>query len=257
MKDLGSFTITCNIGESYYIKALCDIRVNINLMPKSIFKMLGIGKVRPVTVTLQLADQSFTYLVGKIEDVLVCVDKFIFPANFIVLDFKADKEVSIILERPFLATGRTLIDMQKGELTMRVQDDQVTFNVLKAMKLPNPTEDYSIMEELETFISMEWESNFVEDPLGNTIRFEPLEDEEGNESIALIKANPNDYVQPTQFEPLALEAQEFTQPKLSIEKPPKLELKVLLSHLKYAYLGNNSTLSVIISAELTNTKRSS
>lgn len=63
----------------------------------------------------------------KIEDVLVKVDKFVFLANSIILDYEADKEVPIILERPFLATGRTLIDVQKGELIMRVNNQQITF----------------------------------------------------------------------------------------------------------------------------------
>ena len=73
---------------------------------------------RRTTVTLQLANRSHVYSEGKIEDVLVKVDKFIFPVDFIVLDFEADKEMPIILGRPFLTTGKTLIDMQKGELTI-------------------------------------------------------------------------------------------------------------------------------------------
>ena len=76
--------------------------VNINLMPLSVFKQLGVNECRPTTVTLQLADRSHAYPEGKIEDVLVKVDKFIFLVDFIVLDFEADKEVSIILRRPFL-----------------------------------------------------------------------------------------------------------------------------------------------------------
>ena len=91
-------------------------------MPLSVFKQLGVGECRPTTVTLQLADISHAYLKEKIKYVLVKVDKFIFPVDFIVLDFKTDKEVPIILERPFLARGKTLIDVKKGELTMRVND---------------------------------------------------------------------------------------------------------------------------------------
>ena len=68
-----------------------------------------------------------------IKDVLVKVDKFIFPADFIVLDMEEDQDIPIILGRPFLTTGRTLIDMQKGEVTMTVQDKQVTFNALKPL----------------------------------------------------------------------------------------------------------------------------
>ena len=111
LKDPGSFTIPCSIGNQYFGKALCDLGASINLMPMSIFKKLGIGEARPTTVTLQLADRSLAHPEGKIEDVLVRVDKFIFPADFIVLDYEADKDVPIILGRPFLATGRTLTDV--------------------------------------------------------------------------------------------------------------------------------------------------
>ena len=113
LKDLGSFTIPCSIGTRYTDRALCDLGARINLMPLSVFKQLGIRECRPITVTLQLADKSHAYPEGKIEDVLVNVYKFIFPVDFIVLDFEADKEVPIILGRPFLATGKTLIDVQK------------------------------------------------------------------------------------------------------------------------------------------------
>ena len=114
MKDLDSFTIPCKIGNSIFERALCDLGANINLMPLSIFKRLGLGKARPMTVTLQLADSSLKHPRGVIEDVLVKVDKFIFLAYFIVLDMEEDTKIPIILGRPFLATGRAKIDVQKG-----------------------------------------------------------------------------------------------------------------------------------------------
>ena len=86
-------------------------------MSWSIFKKLKLGEARPTTVTLQLADQSLTHPRGIIEDVLVKMDKFIFPTYFIILDIQEDKEVPIILGRPFLAMGRAMIDVQKGELS--------------------------------------------------------------------------------------------------------------------------------------------
>ncbi|KAL5576436.1 hypothetical protein UlMin_018135 [Ulmus minor] len=141
LQDPGSFTIPCSIGGQYCGKALCDLGASINLMPMSIFKTLGIGEARPTTVSLQLADRSIAQPEGKIEDVLVKVDKFIFPVDFIILDFEADMEVPIILGRPFLATGRALIDVHNGELTMRVQDENVTFNVFQAMRFPNEVEE--------------------------------------------------------------------------------------------------------------------
>ncbi|KAL5550836.1 hypothetical protein UlMin_001012 [Ulmus minor] len=105
LKDPGSFTIPCSIGNTYCGRALCNLGASINLMPMFVFKQLGIGNARPTTVTLQLADRSFAHPEGKIEDMLIQVDKFVFPVDFIILDFEADKEVPIILGRPFLATG--------------------------------------------------------------------------------------------------------------------------------------------------------
>ncbi|KAG8501049.1 hypothetical protein CXB51_003148 [Gossypium anomalum] len=250
LKDPGCFTIPCNIGVAYCGKALCDLGASINLMPMSIFKKLGIGEFRPTTVTLQLADRSLAHLEGKIDDVLVRVDKFIFPADFVILDFEADKEVPIILGRPFLATGRTLIDVQKGELTMSVQDDQVTFNVFKSMQFPDAIDDCSVVSDLEDLI-VEKELNSVEDLLERILTLDPPSDEEEDENLALLEANQKGFNPQSRFESLDLEERDYTQPKASIEEPPKLELKVLPSHLKYVYLGNASTLPVIVSAELT------
>ena len=97
LKDPGSFTIPCVIANAVFERALCDLGASINLMSWSIFKKLKLGEARPTTVTLQLANWSLTHPRGIIEDVLVKVDKFIFPANFIILDMQEDKEVSIIL----------------------------------------------------------------------------------------------------------------------------------------------------------------
>ncbi|KAL5574411.1 hypothetical protein UlMin_024008 [Ulmus minor] len=141
LKDPGSFTIPCSIGNQYFGKALCDL-----------------GATRPTTVSLQLADRSIAHPEGKIEDVLVKVDKFIFPVDFIVLDYEADLEVPIILGRPFLATGRTLIDVQNGELTMRVQDEHVTFNVFQSMKFPSDMEECSVISVADSLVAEQLES---------------------------------------------------------------------------------------------------
>ena len=113
LKDLGRFTISYSIGTKYNGRVLCDLGASINMMPLFVFKQLGVGEYRPTTINLQLTDRSHAYPEGKIEDILVKVDKFIFPVHFIVLDFKAGKEVPIILGIPFLPTGKTLMDVQK------------------------------------------------------------------------------------------------------------------------------------------------
>ncbi|KAK6121997.1 hypothetical protein DH2020_044259 [Rehmannia glutinosa] len=134
LKESGSFTIPCAIGDVFFKKALCDLGASINLMPLSIFRQLGLGEVKPSTITLQFADRSLTYPKGIIGDILVKVDKFIFPVDFLVLDMEEDKDVPLILGRPFLATGKALIDVQKGQLTLRVNDEHVLFTIYKALQ---------------------------------------------------------------------------------------------------------------------------
>ncbi|KAL4379343.1 hypothetical protein GQ457_02G031760 [Hibiscus cannabinus] len=155
LNDPGSFTIPCAIGNHYVGKALCELGASINLMSKSVFERLGIGKARPTTVMLQLADRSYIQPEGKIEDILVRVDKFIFPSDFIVVDCEADKFAPIILGRPFLATGQTLIDVEKEQVTIRVNEQQVTLDVFKALKHSNNPEECHnvnvIDAELETY----------------------------------------------------------------------------------------------------------
>ena len=246
LKDPGSFTIPCTIGNNYFGKALCDLGASINLMPMSVFKKLGVGKARPTTVTLQLADRSLTHPEGKIEDVLVKVDKFIFPADFIILDFEADREIPIILGRPFLATGRALIDVQKGELTMRMNDEQVTFNVLKAMKFPEEFEECSTIQALESAVIKELEKNHLETDLADHFELCPRQEELNN-----VEVQVRNNVWGRQYETLGLADRETKLPKPSTEEPPNLELKPLPSHLRYAYLGDEETLPVIVSVSLT------
>ncbi|XP_070041617.1 uncharacterized protein [Nicotiana tomentosiformis] len=120
LEDPGAFTISCTIGSAEFAKAFCDLRTSINLMPYSVFKTLGIGKPRPTSMRLQMADRTMKRPLGVIEDVLVCVDKFILLADFVILDCEVDYEVLIILGTPFLATWKALCDVEAGELTFRV-----------------------------------------------------------------------------------------------------------------------------------------
>ncbi|XP_050233414.1 uncharacterized protein LOC126681901 [Mercurialis annua] len=117
--DPGSFSIPC---------------ASINLMPLSLVRKLGITKMKPITVSLQLADRSVKRPLGIMEDLVVKVGKIYLPADFLVLDMNGGVDLSIILDRPFLATGRVLIDMQSGKLTFRVGEDIEEFNIIKSLK---------------------------------------------------------------------------------------------------------------------------
>ena len=84
-----------------------------------------------------MVDKSMAQLKGILEDVLIKVGKFIFPVDFVVIDIEEDKQVPLLLGRPFLATGATLIDVKKGELTLRVGDEEVHFNLNQSLKQPD------------------------------------------------------------------------------------------------------------------------
>ncbi|GKC93139.1 reverse transcriptase domain-containing protein [Tanacetum coccineum] len=109
--------------------ALADLGASINLMPLSIWKKLSLPEHTPTHMTLELANRSVAYLVGVAEDVFVKVGKFHFPADFVVVDYDVDPRVPLILGRPFLRMARALIDVHGEELTLRVNDEDVTFNV--------------------------------------------------------------------------------------------------------------------------------
>ena len=122
MADPGSFTIPCLLSDVSVSNALADLGASINLMPYSVFLKLGLGEPLPTRMSIQLADRSIKYLWGIVENMLVKVDKFIFPVDFVILDMDEDTQVPLILGRPFLATARTLIDVFNGKLTLRVNE---------------------------------------------------------------------------------------------------------------------------------------
>ncbi|XP_070039487.1 uncharacterized protein [Nicotiana tomentosiformis] len=140
--DLGSFTTPCSLRTINFDKLLCDSGASNNLMPISIYRKLEkeIGEIRSVPISLQLAYQMTLIPEGIVKDVLVLVDKFVFPVNFIVMNMEENKEVPLILGRPFLATGRAILDIHKRKRILRVGEETVTFemNVTKGAQKEKP-----------------------------------------------------------------------------------------------------------------------
>ena len=111
LQDPGGFSIPFSIGNSVSDKTLYNLGASISLMSLTMFKRLKLGEVKPTIVSLQLADSSYQHPWGVIENVLVKVDKFLFLADFVILDMEEDDKVPIILCRPFLTTRKTQINM--------------------------------------------------------------------------------------------------------------------------------------------------
>ncbi|XP_009788208.1 uncharacterized protein [Nicotiana sylvestris] len=152
LEDPNAFTIPCTIESDNFVKSLCDLGVSINLMPYSIFKILGIGKPRPTSMRLKMADRTMKRPLGVIEDVLVHVYKFILLENFVILDCEVDYKVSIMLGSPSLAMGKALCDVEAGELTFRVGDEQVVLHVCKSICQSNINEVCSFVDLVTNII---------------------------------------------------------------------------------------------------------
>ena len=255
MKDPGSFTIPCTIGEFEFQKALCDSGASINLMPLSVARKLCLGELTPTIVTLQMADRTMAKPEGVIEDVLVKVGKFIFPIDFIILDIEEDSQVPLLLGRPFLATGAALIDMHKGVLTLRVGEEAADFNLIKSLKnIDTDREDHMLVEDGYLNNSDCYYDCNAQFPINeNEMNFQYLEGVNSDfphislhstENVLSLNQNNTDKVDKN-------EEKEFHQ-ETSAEG---LVLKELPCHLKYAYLELPKSKPVIISARLSNAEK--
>ena len=165
LQDPGSFAIPLFVGNRVSGKALCDLGASINLMSLSMFKRLKLGEPKSTKISLQLADRSYQHPRGIIENVLVKVGKFVLPADLVILDMEEDDSIPIILGRPFLATGKAQINVQEGELKLRVEGDEITFHVFQPMKHPDDDPNEDILELHYTEILQGDAKNFRDKPL--------------------------------------------------------------------------------------------
>ncbi|GKC94391.1 reverse transcriptase domain-containing protein [Tanacetum coccineum] len=214
---------------------------SINLMPLSVWKKLSLSDLTPTCMTLELADRSISSLIGIAEDVYVKVGKFQFPADFIVVDFDADPRVPLILGRSFLKTGRALIDVYEGELTLHVGKEAVTFNLDQTLRYSSNYDDNSV-NRIDV-IKMACEE-YSQEALGF--------------SDVIASGNPIPYYDlivstssPT-LTPFGdkLKICEAKKDKSLIDEPLKVELKDLPPHLEYAFLEGTDKLPVIIAKDL-------
>ncbi|GJU01494.1 reverse transcriptase domain-containing protein [Tanacetum coccineum] len=127
--DPGKFLIPCEFPGMDECLALADLGASINLMPFSVWEKLSLPDLTPTCMTLELADRSISKPMGIAKDISVKVSVFHFPADFVVVDFEPDPRVPLILGRCFLKTSRALIDVHKGELTLRIGSEAITYNL--------------------------------------------------------------------------------------------------------------------------------
>ncbi|GJV79609.1 reverse transcriptase domain-containing protein [Tanacetum coccineum] len=244
--DPGKFLIPRDFSKLDECLALADLGASINLMPLSVWKHLLLPKLTMTRMILELADRSTTRPAGIAEDVFVKVGEFYFLANFVVVDYEVDPRVPLILGRPFLRTERALIDVYGEEMTLKVNDEAITFKVghtsrySHSLSSGNPTlsdpiiassspsftpfegGDF-ILEEIETFLRTPKEISNLEDDYydteGDILYLEKLLNEDPPPTLPPMKNDD-------------LKQVDVTLTKPSIEESPELELKDLPSNLE-------------------------
>nr|GEW00449.1 reverse transcriptase domain-containing protein [Tanacetum cinerariifolium] len=288
--DPGKFLIPCDFSGMDVCYALANLGASINLMPLSIWKKLSLPELTPTQMTLELANRSITRPKGVAEEVFVKVGKFHFLTDFVVVDFEADPRVPLILGRSFLRTGHALIDVYEEEITIRVNDEAITFNLNQTMRYSSTYDDLSVNQIDIIDVSREEYAQeilgFSKNSLGGnpTSTYEPiisdsshslnpfegsdfileeikayLKDESISSKINHVDYDPKGDIcliekllndDPFQLPPMDLKQGEVVKEKTLIEEPSKLELKDLPSHLEYAYLEGEDKLPVIIAKDL-------
>ena len=137
-KDPGCPTISVNIGGISVEKALLDLGASVNLLPYSMYKQLGLGELKPTSITLSLADRSIKIPKGTIEDVLIQVDRSYYPVDFVVLDTEpvavGINQVPIILGRPFLVTSNAIINCWNGVMQLTFGNMILELNIFHLSK---------------------------------------------------------------------------------------------------------------------------
>ncbi|GJZ89370.1 reverse transcriptase domain-containing protein [Tanacetum coccineum] len=126
----GNFTLPCTIGSLNFY-AIADLGASVNVIPKSIFEHFELAQIKKTDMLVEMTDMTKRSPIGIVENVLVKIDKFLFPSDFVVMDMLNTRNETMILGRPFLATIHAKIDVFNKEISLGIGGDRVTFDMDK------------------------------------------------------------------------------------------------------------------------------
>nr|GEX39388.1 DNA-directed DNA polymerase [Tanacetum cinerariifolium] len=245
--DPGKFLILFEFLGIDECLALADLGASINLMPFFVWEALSLPKLTPTCMTLELADRSVSKPIGIAKDLSFKVGVFHFPADFVVVDFEPDPRVPLILGRCFLKTGRALIDVHKGELTLCIENEAITYNLDQTVRY---SANFNQMTAHKIDVICKMYSQEVLDFSNTTASGNPTpHDDPIVSTTEPLPPLPNheQYMPSYKKELKVCEAKTV---KSSVDEPPEVELKDLPPHLEYAFLEGDNKLSVIVAKEL-------
>ena len=123
----------------------------MNILPYSVYEKLGIEELKPIEITLQLADRSVRVSKGVVEDVLIKVSDFIYPVNFVILKTKPVSNpkghIPVILGRPFLATTTTLINCHDGLMKLSFGNISIDLNIFNLENKKDQLVDVNLIQD--------------------------------------------------------------------------------------------------------------
>ncbi|KAI5351831.1 hypothetical protein L3X38_004722 [Prunus dulcis] len=170
-KDPGSPTLSCVTGEHFIDRALLDLGATVNLLPYSVYLQLGLGELKSTMVKLQLADRSIKTPRWVIDDVLVQVDKFYYPVDFIVLDtepvLNSDNQIPVILGRPFLATCDANISCRSGVMELNFGNMTMEVNIFNVFRQPYEDEESKVVNLISPLTHDQFVKNCMPDSMEN------------------------------------------------------------------------------------------
>ncbi|GJZ22115.1 zinc knuckle CX2CX4HX4C containing protein [Tanacetum coccineum] len=128
-EDPGSLILPCSIRRLDFNNALADLGASISIIPFSMYKRLGMGKLEPINMVIEMADNTKRIPKGIVKNLLIKIDKFMFPVDFVILDMIEDFRMPIILGRPLLATTHAKVDIFRKTISLEVGNEKVIFEM--------------------------------------------------------------------------------------------------------------------------------
>ena len=256
-KDPGSPTISIVVANSKLGHALVVLEASVNLLPYCVYVELGLGELEATNITLHLTDHRVKIPRGIMKDVLVQVDKFYFPVDFIVLDTQLVvnqvTQFPVILGRPFLATANAILHCRGGLMTLSFGNMTVNLNIFNVIKEIGDDEDVCEVNMIESVVQNYVDHVSYDDPLKSCLVSTSCVEEVTTSELEFLHSiiEHSEVMEANWWAPKFEKLPPIEDRVLpSEEKPPKLELKPLPSHLKYAFLGLEDIFPIIISSFL-------